>query len=57
MGNWERFDEELLPDKEIFYCSSNMEEIAYDYYSHDKNVGYYPDFFVQSDILLLADVF
>ena len=57
MDSWERFDEELLHDKEIFYCSSNMEEIADDDYSHDKNVGYYPDFFVQRDILLLADTF
>ena len=57
MDSWEKFDEELLHDKEIFYCSSNMEEIADDDYSHDKNVGYYPDFFVQSDILLLADTF
>ena len=28
MGSWERFDEELLPDKEAFYSSLNKEDIT-----------------------------
>ena len=28
MDSWERFDEKLLPDKEIFYSSLNMEDIT-----------------------------
>ena len=28
MNIWERFDEELLPDKEAFYSSLNMEAIT-----------------------------
>ena len=28
MDSWERFDETLLPDKEAFYSSLNMENIT-----------------------------
>ena len=66
MNIWERFDEELLPDKEAFYSSLNMEDITdvdYRYEEkllknfNDKNLGDYHDLYVQSDILLLADIF
>ena len=66
MGNWERFDETSLPDKESFYSSLNMENIDDIDYRHGnnvfkkfklKNLGEYHDLYVQSDTLLLADVF
>ena len=66
MGNWERFDETLLPNKEAFYSNLNMEDIKDADYRHAnkvfkefklKNVGKYHNLSVQSDTLLLADVF
>ena len=66
MDNWERFDETLLPDKELFYSSLNMKSIDDIDYRHGnnmfkkfklKNLGEYHDLYVQSDTLLLADVF
>ena len=63
MDSWERFDETSLPDKEAFYSSLNMEDITDVDYRHAKrvlkyvNLGDYYDLYVQSDILLLADVF
>ena len=66
MDNWERFDETSLPDKESFYSSLNMENIDDIDYRQDnnvfkkfklKNLGKYHDLYVQSDTLLLADVF
>ena len=66
MDNWERFDEESLPDKESFHSSLNMENIDDIDYRHGKNLfkkfklknlGEYYDLYVQSDTLLLADVF
>ena len=64
--SWERFDETSLPDKETFYSSLNMEgtkSVDYRYakrvYREFKmnNLGEYYDLYVQSDKLLLADVF
>ena len=66
MDNWERFNENLLPSKESFYCNLNMENIEDIDYRHGNNVfnkfklnnlGEYHDLYVQSDALLLADVF
>ena len=66
MDNWERFDETSLPNKELFYSSLNMENIDDIDYRHGYNVfkkfklktlGEYHDLYVQSDTLLLADVF
>ena len=66
MDNWERFDETSLPDKESFYSSLNMENIDDIDYRHGnnvfknfklKNLGEYHDLYMQSDTLLLADVF
>ena len=66
MDSWQRFDEASLPDKEAFYSNLNMEDITDVVYSHgktvfqyliNKNLGDYHDFYVQSDTLLLADVF
>ena len=66
MDNWERFDETSVPDKESFYSSLNMENIDDIDCRHGnnvfkkfklKNLGEYHDLYVQSDTLLLADVF
>ena len=66
MDNCERFDETSLPDKESFYGSLNMEDITdVDHMLekrvfkefNNKNLGDYHDLYVQSDTLLLADVF
>ena len=66
MDNWQRFDETSLADKEAFYSNLNMEDITHVDYRHgktvfeyliNKNLGDYHDLYVQSDILLLTDVF
>ena len=66
MDSWQRFDEASLPDKEAFYSNLNMEDITDVDYRHEKtvfqylinkNLGDYHDLYVQSDTLLLADVF
>ena len=66
MDNWERFNETSLPSKELFYSNLNMENIDDIDYRHRNNVfnkfklnnlGDYHDLYVQSDTLLLADVF
>ena len=66
MDSWERFDETSLPDKKAFYSSLNMEGITGVDYRHakrvfknlnNKNPGDSHDLYVQSDTLLLADVF
>ena len=65
MDNWERFNETLLPNKEAFYSNLNMEDITDTDYRHGnkvfkefklKHLREYPDLYVQSDTLLLADV-
>ena len=66
MDSWERFDETSLPDKEAFYSGLNMQNTTDVDYRHAnkvfkefrlKNLGDYHDLYVQSDTLLLADVF
>ena len=66
MDNWKRFNETSLPTKESFYSNLNMENIEDIDYSYGnnvfkrfklKNLGEYHDLYVQSDTLLLADVF
>ena len=64
--NWERFNETSLPNKESFYSNLNMENIEDIDYRNGNNVfkrfklkylGEYHDLYVQSDTLLLGDVF
>ena len=64
--NWEIFNETSLPSKESFYSNLNTEDIDDIDYRHGNNVfnkfklnnlGDYHDLYVQSDTLLLADVF
>ena len=66
MDSWGRFDEILLPNKEDFYSSLNMEGVTNVDYRHAKkvfkefkmnNLGDHHDLYVQSDSLLFADVF
>ena len=66
MDSWQRFDETSLPDKEAFYRNLNMEDITdvdnrhgktiFEYLLN-KNWSGYHDLYVQSDTLLLANVF
>ena len=66
MDSWQRFDETSLPDKEAFYSNLNMEDITDTDYIHAnkvftkfklKHLGEYHNLYVQSDTLLLADIF
>ena len=66
MDAWEKFNEISLPSKGDFYSNLNMEDINDIDYRHANNVfkvfklenlGTYHDLYVQSDTLLLADVF
>ena len=38
IDSWERFDETLLPDKEVFYSSLNVEDITDVSYRHARRV-------------------
>ena len=66
IDSWEKFHETSLPDKKAFYSELNLEDITDKDYEHSqkvwevfeiKNLGKYHDLYVQSDSLLLADVF
>ena len=66
MDDWQRFNETSLPEKKDFHSHLNMEDITDADYAHSKivckdfelkNLGKYHDLYVQSDTLLLADVF
>ena len=66
MESWERFDETSLPDKKAFYSELHIEDITNADYTNAqkifeklklKDLGDYYDLYVQSDTLLLADVF
>ena len=66
LDDWEKFNETSLPEKENFYSHLNMDNITDVSYVHAKRickdfetkaVGECNDLCVQSDTLLLADVF
>ena len=66
MDSWEKFDEIKLPPKEAFHSNLNLEKISNEDYVHAqkvwdvleiKNRGECHDLYVQSDTLLLSDVF
>ena len=66
IDSWERFDETSLPDKEPFYSNLNVKGITNVDCRHSnslfkkfklKHLGEYHDLYVQSDTLLIADVF
>ena len=62
----EKFDETVLPPKKAFCSNLNLENISDKDYVHAqkvwdvfkiKSLGEYHDFYVQSDTLLLADIY
>ena len=66
MESLERFNETSLPNKDVFYSNLNMEDITEVDHRHAKSVfkslnnkslDDYHDLYVQTDTLLLADVF
>ena len=66
MDSWEKFNEAALPPKKYFYSNLNLENISDEDCVHAqklwdvfkiKNLGEYHDLYVQSDTLLLSDVF
>ena len=63
MDSWERFNKTKLPTKEKFHSNLNMENITDDDYKDKKMfgkvlvLGDYHAFYVQTDTLLLANVF
>ena len=66
MDSWEKFDETTLPSKEDFYSNLNLEDISDEDYARAqkvwhifeiKNVREYHNLYVQSDALLLEDLF
>ena len=65
MDSWERFNETSLPAKKDFYIELTLEDIPDKDYEHAqkvfkeyyKDMGDYHDLYVQTDTLLLADVF
>ena len=65
MDSWERFNETSLPPKKVFYSELTLEDISDKAYEHAQkvfkdyctNMSDYHDFYVQTDTLLLADIF
>ena len=66
MDGWNKFNEELIPSKELFYSNLTLENISEIDYMHANNVfktfelnnlGDYHDLYVRSDTFLLADIF
>ena len=66
IDSFEKFNETELPTKEDFYSILNDEHISNDEYKHAqtvwetfklKTMGEYHDLYLQTDVLLLADVF
>ena len=66
MDEWENFNETLLPKKERFYSNLNMEDVKDSDWNHAKrvckdfeikNLGEYHDLYLESDVLLMTNVF
>ena len=66
MDGWDKFNEKIIPSKELFYSNLTLENISETDYAHANNVfkkfninnlGEYYDLYVRSDTLLLADIF
>ena len=65
MGSFKKFSEDKLPDRSKFYNSLKDKCISENEYLHANNVwtlfkvnamGDYHDFYLKTDVLLLADV-
>ena len=66
MDSQEKFNEIILPPKKYFFSNLNLEDISDKDYKHSqkvcdvfeiKNLDEYRDLYVQSDTLLLSDIF
>ena len=66
IDGWDKFNEKIIPSKELFYSNLTLENISETDYAHANNVfkkfninnlDEYHDLYVRSDTLLLADVF
>ena len=66
MDDWKKCNETSLPEKQDFYIHLDMGDITDADYAHEKrvckdfeikNLGEFHDLYVQSDTLLLSDVF
>ena len=66
MNSWERFSETSWPPKKAFYSELNLEDITYKDYARAqkvwevfviRNLGEYHGLYVQTDTLLLADIY
>lgn len=66
MNSWDKFNETKLPSKDDFYSQLNEEHITDQDYERAKqiwnrfkikNLGDYHDFYLATDVYLLADVF
>ena len=66
MDGWNKFNEKIIPGKELFYSNLTLKNISETDYAHANNVfkkfninnlGEYHDLYVRSDTLLLADIF
>ena len=66
MSSWDKFKESQLPPIEAFYSSLNMSNVSKDDYEHVQkvwkelrihNLGDYHDLHLQTDVILLANVF
>ena len=66
MDSWEKFDEIILPPKEVSHSNLNLKDISNEDYTRAqkvwdvfeiKNLDEYHDLNVKSDVLLLAEVF
>ena len=66
MDSWEKFDETTLPPKSDFYSELTLKGISSEYYANAQKVwkvfeikyrGDYHDLHVQSDTLLVADIY
>src|SRR5256714_14851989 len=63
---WEKFDRTSLPSRKDFYSLLSQQNISMEYYKHAqevwktfemKNFGEYHDLYLETDVLLLVDVF
>ena len=66
MDSWYKFEEKQLPSKDQFYSKLNMSGISEKDHSHTckvwnefdlKNMGDYHDLYLETDVILLANVF
>ena len=66
MDSWDKFEEKRLPSKDEFYSKLNMSGISEKDYQHAckvwnefglKNMGDYHDLYLETDVILLANVF